>query len=246
MLIAHIARSRCVRDHMSGPSPPVAADWRRPSRAGTAVRRYCQRKVLLYNVTRRHRPHRRNPGKIFPTVKLLPPWPYSAEPNDSPANGVVHYACAPTVPALKIFLVDNHASPTDRMECPMPSTSDSSDSARHASTSVEPRHYCHGKVPGAGAFTVGDVSPPPVTRGGHPPSLGTAAATDIAPSWDSERDVRDARQDGAAPSGNGWIASLARLVKPSGDGRRECRPHPGRLHSEYLAGARMAREMRRL
>ncbi len=45
---------------------------------------------------------------------------------------------------------------------------------------------------------------------------------------------------------NGWIASLARLVTPTGDRDRECRPHPGRLHSDYLAGARMAREMRRL
>jgi hypothetical protein len=112
----------------------------------------------------------------------------------------------------------------------MPSTSDSSDSATHAGTSVEPRRYCPEKVPGTRAFTVGDVSPP----------------LDIAPSLDSELDVKGAMQDAAAPSRNRWIASLARLVTPSGDRRRECRPHPGRLHSDYLASARMEREMRRL
>jgi hypothetical protein len=119
----------------------------------------------------------------------------------------------------------------------MPSTSDSSDPAIHAGTSVEPRRYCPGKVPGTSAFTVGDVSPPLVTNGEYPSSHGTAAPTDIAPG---------AMQDGAAPSRNRWIASLARLVTPSGDRRREFRPHPGRLHSDYLASARMEREMGRL
>jgi len=119
----------------------------------------------------------------------------------------------------------------------MPSTSDSSDPGTHAGTSVEPRRHCPGKVPGTSAFTVGDVSPPLVTNGEHPSSLGTAAATDVAPG---------AIQDGTAASRSGWIASLARLVTPSGGRPREFRPHPGRLHSDYLASARMEREMRRL
>jgi hypothetical protein len=39
---------------------------------------------------------------------------------------------------------------------------------------------------------------------------------------------------------------LALLTTPSRDRRPQCPQHPGRLHSDYLAGARMAREMRRL
>jgi hypothetical protein len=127
----------------------------------------------------------------------------------------------------------------------MPSTQDSSDSVTHASPSAELRRYCPAKVPGTKAATAGDVSPPAVIIGEPEVALG-AAATGIAPSLDGELDGRDAMQDDAAPSRNGWIASLARLVTPSGDRRRECRPQSGRRHSDYLAGARMAREMRRL
>ncbi len=104
-LIAHIARSRCVRDHISCPSPPAAADWPRPSRAGTAVRRYFQRKVLLPNVTcRRTVPIDGIRGKFSPPLNCCRPT-HIRRSNDSPANGVVRYACAPTVPALRILLL---------------------------------------------------------------------------------------------------------------------------------------------
>ena len=128
----------------------------------------------------------------------------------------------------------------------MPSTSDSSDSATHASPGAEPRRYCPGKVPGAKAATAKDVSPAAAIIVEHKVALGTATRTRIAPSLNSELDGEDAMQEGAVPSRTGWIATLARLVTPSRDRRPQCPQHPGHLHSDYLAGARMAREMRRL
>jgi len=93
-----------------------------------------------------------------------------------------------------------------------------------------------------------------VIIGEHEVALGTAAATAIAPSFDGELEGEDAALKGqdaaaswpAAPRRSDWVAMLARLATPSRDLRPRCPQHPGRLHSDYLAGARMAREMGRL
>ena len=71
-------------------------------------------------------------------------------------------------------------------------------------------------------------SPPFVIISEHEVALGTAAAKKLpVPRW------------------NRWIATLARLATPSAEWRP--RPQqPGRRRADYLAGACMAREMRRL
>ena len=72
-------------------------------------------------------------------------------------------------------------------------------------------------------------SPPLAIISEHEVALGTAAAAKKLP----------------APRWNRWIATLARLATPAAEGRP--RPQrPGRSRADYLAGACMAREMRRL
>jgi hypothetical protein len=108
----------------------------------------------------------------------------------------------------------------------MSSIPDSSDSATLARPSAGPGR----NFPGTKAADAEDVSPPLVFISEHEVALGTAAAT----------------KKPRIPRRNGWIAPLARLVKPSRNRRSQHPPHPGNRHSDYLAGARMAREMCRL
>ena len=111
----------------------------------------------------------------------------------------------------------------------MLSTPDSSDSVIHADPSGEPRHYCPGKVPGTKATDAKENSPPLAIISEHEVALGTAAAAKKLP----------------APRWNRWIATLARLATPSAEWRprQQC---PGLPRADYLAGARIAREMRRM
>jgi hypothetical protein len=113
----------------------------------------------------------------------------------------------------------------------MSSIPDSSDSVVLANPSSEPRRDGPEKFTGTKAVDADEVSPPLVIISEHEVALGTAAATGIAP---------------PAPRRNGWIATLARLAKPSRDRCPQHPQHPGSRRSDYLAGARMAREMCRL
>jgi len=96
------------------------------------------------------------------------------------------------------------------------------------------------------------VSPPLPIISEHAVILGTAAATAVAPSFEGELDSEDAAsQDNAAkrpaaPRRSGWIVALGRLVMPSPDRRPPRRHYPARLDSEFIADARMDREMYRL
>jgi hypothetical protein len=88
----------------------------------------------------------------------------------------------------------------------------------------------------------------------HEVMLGTAAAIAVAPSFEGELDGEEAVFEGedvaaktpAARKRTGWIATLGRLVTPSPDRRPPRRHYPARLDSEFIADARMEREMHRL
>ena len=88
----------------------------------------------------------------------------------------------------------------------------------------------------------------------HVVILGTAAATAVEPSFEGELEGEDAATEGedaaakclAAPGRSGWIATLARLVTPSRNRRPRRRHDPTHLDREFIADARMDREMYRL
>jgi hypothetical protein len=100
--------------------------------------------------------------------------------------------------------------------------------------------------------TAEKVSPPPVIISEHEVLLGTAAALTVAPSFEGELDSQDAdietahAERPAAPRRHGWIAALARRIAGSRGGRPQRRHYPSRFDQEFIADARMDREMYRL
>jgi hypothetical protein len=99
------------------------------------------------------------------------------------------------------------------------------------------------------------VSPAPLALiSEHEVLLGAAAATAVAPAFDEELEVEDiaieqqnaASKSLAAQRRTGWIATLARRIRTSHDGRPPHQFYPAPLDSEFIADARMAREMYRL
>ena len=105
------------------------------------------------------------------------------------------------------------------------------------------------------AATAMQVSPAPLTIiSEHEVRLGTAASTAVTPAFDEElegEDVAIEQQDAASKSfaaqhRSGWIATLSRRIRTSGDRRPPHQFYPTPLDSEFIADARMAREMYRL
>ena len=134
----------------------------------------------------------------------------------------------------------------------MSSTPHRSDTAIHASSSADPGLCCPGEETKAPAAE--EVSAPLGIISEHQVILGTAAATAVEPSFEGELDGEDAateREDAAAKSlaalgKSAWIATLARLVTPPRNWRPRRRHYPTHLDREFIADARMDREMYRL
>ena len=136
----------------------------------------------------------------------------------------------------------------------MPSTPDRSDTVIHASPSADPGLCSPKDALETKAPDEQEVSPPLPIISKHRVILGTAAATAAPPSMGGELDSEEAAPEGqdaaaespAAPGRTGWIATLVRLVTPSRDRRPRRQHYPTRLDSEFIADARMDREMYRL
>jgi hypothetical protein len=161
---------------------------------------------------------------------------------------VVQYACAIASPAFKILAMGRPTvSHNTEWSAQMTSTPDTSDAVIHASASPDLRQCSHRDAPETKAPAAEDVSAPVAFISEHRVMLGTAAATAVAPSLDDELDGADAAAKTlAAPRSSGWIATLVRLVTPSRDQRPRRRHYPARFDSDFMADARMAREMLRL
>lgn len=85
------------------------------------------------------------------------------------------------------------------------------------------------------------VSPPLPIISEHAVILGTVAATAVSPTFEGELDG-----DADAIERAGWIETLWRRVAPARNGRPPRRHYPQRLDGEFIADARMDREMYRL
>lgn len=96
------------------------------------------------------------------------------------------------------------------------------------------------------------TSEPQIIISEHQVMLGTAAATALAPSFEGELDTDDlvvgdpAAQIIAVPQKSGWLGLFARRAKTPRDRRPTRRYYPPRFDCDYIADARMAREMYRL
>lgn len=120
-----------------------------------------------------------------------------------------------------------------------PKTSDSVTGAGR-STEAAPRgreEALERLTPGAGT-----VAHPLPLISAHQVLLGTAAATADAPTFDDEPEA-DAAVPSPAVLRSGWMGAVARRIW----GPHERRPYyPARSESEFMADARMSREMHRL
>jgi hypothetical protein len=136
----------------------------------------------------------------------------------------------------------------------MPSTPDRSDTVTHARSGADPGLCWPSGTSEMTAPATEEISPPLPLVSEHQVMLGTAAATAVTPSIEGEIEDEDAALDGAdaaakrpaALTKSGWIARLTRLVTPSHDPRPPRRHYPPRLDREFIADARMEREMHRL
>jgi hypothetical protein len=99
------------------------------------------------------------------------------------------------------------------------------------------------------------VSPAPLTIiSEHEVLLGTAATTAVTPAFDEELEGADiaieqqnaASKSLAAQHRSGWIATLAWRIRTSRERRSPHQFYAAPLDSEFIADARMAREMYRL
>jgi hypothetical protein len=136
----------------------------------------------------------------------------------------------------------------------MPSTPTTSDTVLNASASADPGLRRPGGALELTAEATEKVSPPLALISEHEVLFGTAAAIAVTPSFEGELEAEDAvigQQDVDAkshetPKRSGWIATVARRVRTSRDGRPPRQHCPPRLGSEFIADARMDREMYRL
>ncbi|HUH71585.1 MAG TPA: hypothetical protein VLZ05_23510 [Mycobacterium sp.] len=137
----------------------------------------------------------------------------------------------------------------------MPSTPTRSDAVIH--TGADPGRCCPSHALETAAPPAEEVAAPLPIIAEHEVILSTAAATAVTPSLEGELDGEDAATEGedtaakrpGAPRKRrrrSWIATLVRLVTPSRNRRPRRRHYPTHLDREFIADARMDREMHRL
>jgi hypothetical protein len=135
----------------------------------------------------------------------------------------------------------------------MPSI-DGSDTVTHTSPSPDLGLRHPQDASDATGSAADDVLSPPPIISEHQVMLGTVAATAVPPSFEGQLDGENAAIEGddavakgiAAQSNSGWIAKLVRRVAPSRNSRPARRHRATHLDRQFIADARMDREMYRL
>lgn len=115
----------------------------------------------------------------------------------------------------------------------MPPMKNAPDSETHIVLSSGLGLGCRNDASDTTASAAEESSPPLPIISEHAVILGTVAATAVSPSFEEELD-------------RGWIATLLRRGTRSRTARPASRRYPRRLDGEFIADARMDREMRRL
>lgn len=142
----------------------------------------------------------------------------------------------------------------------MPPMENTPDRVTHVGPSSDLGPGGHSDVLDTTASAAEEISPPLPIISEHEVILATAAATAASPSFedwpslqerpdsdaDATEDAGACTKDSAVQAKSGWIATLLRRGTRSGNARPARWRYPPRLDGEFIADARMDREMYRL